>query len=259
MAKVEGQPGAEVLNMMLLRSMQQARYSETNHGHYGLAAEYYTHFTSPIRRYPDLLVHRMIRDYSHVTEEKKEHFAQVIPELAASSSRLERRAIDAERLVEAMKKAEYMEEHVGEEFDAIVASVVKFGMFIELPNTIEGLIHVTSLPEFYNYNERNMTLQGEKSGIVFKVGQPIHVKLVKANKETGDIDFEYLPSEFDVKEKVEKPDRQNNRRRNNDSKKGDRFPKNKSNDQNKEEAPKKKGRKPFYKDAAKKNSKKRSR
>lgn len=259
MAKVEGQPGAEVLNMMLLRSMQQARYSETNHGHYGLAAEYYTHFTSPIRRYPDLLVHRMIRDYSHVTEEKKEHFAQVIPELAASSSRLERRAIDAERLVEAMKKAEYMEEHVGEEFDAIVASVVKFGMFIELPNTIEGLIHVTSLPEFYNYNERNMTLQGEKSGTVFKVGQPIHVKLVKANKETGDIDFEYLPSEFDVKEKVEKPDRQNNRRRNNDSKKGDRFPKNKSNDQNKEEAPKKKGRKPFYKDAAKKNSKKRSR
>ncbi|MDT2730781.1 ribonuclease R [Streptococcus parauberis] len=259
MAKVEGQPGAEVLNMMLLRSMQQARYSETNHGHYGLAAEYYTHFTSPIRRYPDLLVHRMIRDYSHVTEEKKEHFAQVIPELAASSSRLERRAIDAERLVEAMKKAEYMEEHVGEEFDAIVASVVKFGMFIELPNTIEGLIHVTSLPEFYNYNERNMTLQGEKSGIVFKVGQPIHVKLVKANKETGDIDFEYLPSEFDVKEKVENPDRQNNRRRNNDSKKGDRFPKNKSNDQNKEEAPKKKGRKPFYKDAAKKNSKKRSR
>lgn len=259
MAKVEGQPGAEVLNMMLLRSMQQARYSETNHGHYGLAAEYYTHFTSPIRRYPDLLVHRMIHDYSHVTEEKKEHFAQVIPELAASSSRLERRAIDAERLVEAMKKAEYMEEHIGEEFDAIVASVVKFGMFIELPNTIEGLIHVTSLPEFYNYNERNMTLQGEKSGIVFKVGQPIHVKLVKANKETGDIDFEYLPSEFDVKEKVEKPDRQNNRRRNNDSKKGDRFPKNKSNDQNKEEAPKKKGRKPFYKDAAKKNSKKRSR
>lgn len=259
MAKVEGQPGAEVLSMMLLRSMQQARYSETNHGHYGLAAEYYTHFTSPIRRYPDLLVHRMIRNYSHVTEEKKEHFAQVIPELASSSSRLERRAIDAERLVEAMKKAEYMEEHIGEEFDAIVASVVKFGMFVELPNTIEGLIHVTSLPEFYNYNERNMTLQGEKSGTVFKVGQAIHVKLVKANKETGDIDFEYLPSEFDLKEKVSKSDRPNKGSRRNDAKKGDRFSKNKNNEQNKEGAPKKKGRKPFYKDAAKKNSKKRSR
>lgn len=117
MAKVEGKPGAEVLNMMLLRSMQQARYSENNHGHYGLAAEYYTHFTSPIRRYPDLLVHRMIRDYTHATEDKRDHFAQVIPELASSSSRLERRAIDAERVVEAMKKAEYMEEYVGDEFD----------------------------------------------------------------------------------------------------------------------------------------------
>lgn len=104
MAKVDGKPGAEVLNMMLLRSMQQARYSETNHGHYGLAADYYTHFTSPIRRYPDLLVHRMIREYTQATEDKRNHFAMVIPELASSSSRLERRAIDAERIVEAMKK-----------------------------------------------------------------------------------------------------------------------------------------------------------
>lgn len=209
MAKVEGKPGAEVLNMMLLRSMQQARYSENNHGHYGLAAEYYTHFTSPIRRYPDLLVHRMIRDYTQATEDKRDHFAQVIPELASSSSRLERRAIDAERVVEAMKKAEYMEEYVGDEFDGIVASVVKFGFFVELPNTIEGLIHITSLPEYYQYNERTMTLQGEKSGKVFKVGQAIRVKLTKADKETGDIDFEYLPSEFDVIEKVSKETKSN--------------------------------------------------
>lgn len=100
-----------------------------------------------------------------------------------------------------------MEEHVGEEFDGIVASVVKFGMFVELPNTIEGLIHVTSLPEYVHYNERTMVLQGEKSGKVFKVGQPIRVKLVKADKETGDIDFEYLPSDFDIVEKIEKSDR----------------------------------------------------
>lgn len=204
MAKVENKPGADVLNMMLLRSMQQARYSEHNHGHYGLAAEYYTHFTSPIRRYPDLLVHRMIREYTQVTDEKIEHFRQVIPELATSSSTLERRAIDAERVVEAMKKAEYMEEYVGEEFEGVVSSVVKFGLFIELPNTIEGLIHITTLPEFYNYNERTMTLQGEKSGKVFRVGQPIKIKLVRADKETGDIDFEYLPSEYDVIEKVKK-------------------------------------------------------
>lgn len=255
MAKVEGKPGAEVLNMMLLRSMQQARYSENNHGHYGLAAEYYTHFTSPIRRYPDLLVHRMIRDYTQATEDKRDHFAQVIPELASSSSRLERRAIDAERVVEAMKKAEYMEEYVGDEFDGIVASVVKFGLFVELPNTIEGLIHITSLPEYYQYNERTMTLQGEKSGKVFKVGQAIRVKLTKADKETGDIDFEYLPSEFDVIEKVSKETKSKAHNH-----KGPRHQKKtpKTEQEEKEGSKKRKSRKPFYKDVAKKKSRKRS-
>lgn len=255
MAKVEGKPGAEVLNMMLLRSMQQARYSENNHGHYGLAAEYYTHFTSPIRRYPDLLVHRMIRDYTQATEDKRDHFAQVIPELASSSSRLERRAIDAERVVEAMKKAEYMEEYVGDEFDGIVASVVKFGLFVELPNTIEGLIHITSLPEYYQYNERTMTLQGEKSGKVFKVGQAIRVKLTKADKETGDIDFEYLPSEFDVIEKVSKETKSKAHNH-----KGPRHQKKtpKTEQEEKAGSKKRKSRKPFYKDVAKKKSRKRS-
>lgn len=255
MAKVEGKPGAEVLNMMLLRSMQQARYSENNHGHYGLAAEYYTHFTSPIRRYPDLLVHRMIRDYTQATEDKRDHFAQAIPELASSSSRLERRAIDAERVVEAMKKAEYMEEYVGDEFDGIVASVVKFGLFVELPNTIEGLIHITSLPEYYQYNERTMTLQGEKSGKVFKVGQAIRVKLTKADKETGDIDFEYLPSEFDVIEKVSKETKSKAHNH-----KGPRHQKKtpKTEQEEKAGSKKRKSRKPFYKDVAKKKSRKRS-
>lgn len=255
MAKVEGKPGAEVLNMMLLRSMQQARYSENNHGHYGLAAEYYTHFTSPIRRYPDLLVHRMIRDYTQATEDKRDHFAQVIPELASSSSRLERRAIDAERVVEAMKKAEYMEEYVGDEFDGIVASVVKFGLFVELPNTIEGLIHITSLPEYYQYNERTMTLQGEKSGKVFKVGQAIRVKLTKADKETGNIDFEYLPSEFDVIEKVSKETKSKAHNH-----KGPRHLKKtpKTEQEEKAGSKKRKSRKPFYKDVAKKKSRKRS-
>ena len=184
MAKVQGKPGAEVMNMMLLRSMQQARYSEHNHGHYGLA---YT---------------------NNMSQETREHFEEVIPELATSSSTLERRAIDAERVVEAMKKAEYMEEFVGQEFDGIVGSVVKFGMFVELPNTIEGLVHITTLPEFYNYNERTMTLQGEKTGKTFRVGQPIRVKLTRADKETGDIDFQYLPSEYDVTEKVDHKARQ---------------------------------------------------
>lgn len=264
MAKVDGKPGAEVLNMMLLRSMQQARYSETNHGHYGLAADYYTHFTSPIRRYPDLLVHRMIREYTQVAEDKRDHFAMVIPELASSSSRLERRAIDAERIVEAMKKAEYMEEYIGETFEGIISSVVKFGLFVELPNTIEGLIHVTTLPEYYNYNERTMTLQGEKSGKVFKVGQAIQVKLVKADKETGDIDFEYLPSEFDVVEKLAKPikDKRRDRRQSTSSEEGRKGSSSQqSRDKKKQSSSARKGKgqasshKPFYKDAAKKKKK----
>jgi RNAse R (EC 3.1.-.-) len=283
MKKVQGQPGSEVLSMMLLRSMQQARYSEHNHGHYGLAAEYYTHFTSPIRRYPDLLVHRMIRDYDDKAMDKADHFANLIPEIATQTSSLERRAIDAERIVEAMKKAEYMEEYVGEEFEGVVASVVKFGMFVELPNTIEGLIHVTTLPEYYHFNERTLTLQGEKSGKVFRVGQQIKVKLIRSDKETGDIDFDYLPSDFDIAEKVSKSSREgrpnrsskrehqhrisdrDNKNKNTSKKKASRKPKRNSDskshhhkDDRTTGSTKKKTKKPFYKGVAKKGQKRKS-
>ncbi|HGD1834578.1 TPA: ribonuclease R [Streptococcus agalactiae] len=283
MKKVQGQPGSEVLSMMLLRSMQQARYSEHNHGHYGLAAEYYTHFTSPIRRYPDLLVHRMIRDYDDKAMDKADHFANLIPEIATQTSSLERRAIDAERIVEAMKKAEYMEEYVGEEFEGVVASVVKFGMFVELPNTIEGLIHVTTLPEYYHFNERTLTLQGEKSGKVFRVGQQIKVKLIRSDKETGDIDFDYLPSDFDIVEKASKSSREgrpnrsskrehqhrisdrDNKNKNTSKKKASRKPKRNSDskshhhkDDRTTGSTKKKTKKPFYKGVAKKGQKRKS-
>ncbi|HGD6302736.1 TPA: ribonuclease R [Streptococcus agalactiae] len=283
MKKVQGQPGSEVLSMMLLRSMQQARYSEHNHGHYGLAAEYYTHFTSPIRRYPDLLVHRMIRDYDDKAMDKADHFANLIPEIATQTSSLERRAIDAERIVEAMKKAEYMEEYVGEEFEGVVASIVKFGMFVELPNTIEGLIHVTTLPEYYHFNERTLTLQGEKSGKVFRVGQQIKVKLIRSDKETGDIDFDYLPSDFDIVEKVSKSSREgrpnrsskrehqhrisdrDNKNKNTSKKKASRKPKRNSDskshhhkDDRTTGSTKKKTKKPFYKGVAKKGQKRKS-
>ncbi|HFZ7168218.1 TPA: ribonuclease R [Streptococcus agalactiae] len=283
MKKVQGQPGSEVLSMMLLRSMQQARYSEHNHGHYGLAAEYYTHFTSPIRRYPDLLVHRMIRDYDDKAMDKADHFANLIPEIATQTSSLERRAIDAERIVEAMKKAEYMKEYVGEEFEGVVASVVKFGMFVELPNTIEGLIHVTTLPEYYHFNERTLTLQGEKSGKVFRVGQQIKVKLIRSDKETGDIDFDYLPSDFDIVEKVSKSSREgrpnrsskrehqhrisdrDNKNKNTSKKKASRKPKRNSDskshhhkDDRTTGSTKKKTKKPFYKGVAKKGQKRKS-
>ena len=253
MKAVQGQPYEEVLSMMLLRSMQQARYSEHNHGHYGLAAEFYTHFTSPIRRYPDLMVHRMVRDYGH-SKEIAEHFEQVIPDIASQSSSRERRAIEAEREVEAMKKAEFMEEFVGEEFDGIVSSVVKFGLFVELPNTVEGLIHVTNLPEFFHYNERNLTLQGEKSGVVFRVGQQIHIKLVRADKATGEIDFEYLPSEYDVIEKRKQSNRDRRQQSHQDNRgRRDKSPKEKVSRDKKSK--KNKGKKPFYKEVVKKGSK----
>ena len=258
MRKVEGEPYADVLSMMLLRSMQQARYSEHNHGHYGLAAEYYTHFTSPIRRYPDLMVHRMVREYSK-SQEVAEHFEQVLPDIASQSSSRERRAIDAEREVEAMKKAEYMEDYVGEEYDAVVSSVVKFGLFVELPNTVEGLIHITNLPEYYHFNERDLTLSGEKSGVTFRVGQQIRIKVERADKMTGEIDFSYIPSELDVVEKGLKAqgrDRNDNRRdRRRKEKKGSKVSSTKRDAKRKESSKKKKGKKPFYKEVAKKGAK----
>lgn len=261
MRSVEGEPYADVLSMMLLRSMQQARYSEHNHGHYGLAAEYYTHFTSPIRRYPDLLVHRMVRDYGK-SREIAEHFEQVIPDIATQSSSRERRAIEAEREVEALKKAEYMEDYVGEEYDAVVSSIVKFGLFVELPNTVEGLIHITNLPEFYHFNERDLTLRGEKSGVTFRVGQQIRIKVMRADKLTGEIDFAYIPSDFDVIEKglkkagCGKSDREGNRRdrRRKDKQSGHKQDKRKE-EKKRSYSPKdrqKKGKKPFYKEVAKK-------
>lgn len=255
MKAVHGQPYEEVLSMMLLRSMQQARYSEYNHGHYGLAAEFYTHFTSPIRRYPDLLVHRMVRDYGR-SKEIAEHFEQVIPDIASQSSSRERRAIEAEREVEAMKKAEFMEEFVGEEFDGIVSSVVKFGLFVELSNTVEGLIHVANLPEFFHYNERNLTLQGEKSGVVFRIGQRIRIKLVRSDKATGEIDFEYLPSEYDVIEKKKHSKFKQDRRQQSYRGDGERKSKPSKGIISRDKKSKKgKGKKPFYKEVTKKGSK----
>ncbi|RRD31871.1 ribonuclease R [Streptococcus minor] len=251
MERIKDEPYAEVLNMMLLRSMQQARYSEHNHGHYGLGAKFYTHFTSPIRRYPDLLVHRMVREYGQLTDEKIAHFDQVIPEIAKQTSSLERRAIEAEREVEAMKKAEFMQEFVGQEFDGVISSVVKFGLFVELPNTVEGLIHVTNLPEFFHYNERTFSLHGEKSGLVFRVGQPIRIKLERADKLTGEIDFLHVASDLDALEKAPKKDRKEAFRKNrktSDSKKA-RFAR-----KNEKKASSGKTKK-FYKDVAKKGGK----
>ncbi|MGT2800456.1 ribonuclease R [Streptococcus marmotae] len=262
MARVAEEPYADVLNMMLLRSMQQARYSEHNHGHYGLGADYYTHFTSPIRRYPDLLVHRMVRQYSTVTPEVVAHFEAEIPAIAKQTSSLERRAFEAEREVEAMKKAEYMQEFVGQEFDGVVSSIVKFGLFVELPNTVEGLIHIQHLPEFYHYNERTLTLKGEKSGRTFRVGQSIRIQLTRADKLTGEIDFAHVPSDMDQIEPPLKAVRKSKSHANRN--RSDRTGRGKGKGHKQEEVAhrsskkgKEKKKKPFYKEVAKGKRKKR--
>ena len=250
MSRAKGTPGEAVLSTMLLRSMQQARYSEANLGHYGLAAENYTHFTSPIRRYPDLLVHRLIREMNHPSVKEIEKWQEKIPEIASHSSDRERRAVDAEREVEKMKKAEYMEDFVGQEFTGVISSVTKFGFFVGLENTIEGLVHVKSLKnEFYDYDERSMMLRGEKSGKVFKVGQEIKVKLTKSDKMTGDIDFEYIPSDLDIVEKSKKVNRQKNKKKSTSN--SDRS---KSTNKSKSSS-KKKNNQPFYQKVAKNGKK----
>lgn len=194
---VADKPEEAVINTMLLRSLQQARYSEYNYGHYGLAAEFYTHFTSPIRRYPDLLVHRLIRSYNETTEKKRQDkWSALLPEIATHSSQMERRAVECEREVDAMKKAEYMQAHIGEEFEGIISNVAKFGFFVELPNTIEGMIHISALKDdYFNFIEKHLALVGERTGRVFKIGQKIVVRVVKADVATREIDFEFVSSE----------------------------------------------------------------
>lgn len=194
---VEEKPESAVINTMLLRSMQQARYSEENFGHYGLAAEYYTHFTSPIRRYPDLIVHRLIRSYGQDPSETNQAYWEAeLPEIADHSSKMERRAVEAEREVDAMKKAEFMMDKVGEEFEGIISSVVKFGLFIELPNTIEGLVHINELKQdYFHFIENHLALVGERTGLTFKIGQKVRVKVIKADPEERAIDFELIEAE----------------------------------------------------------------
>ena len=261
---VEDKPESAVINTMLLRSMQQARYSEDNFGHYGLAAEYYTHFTSPIRRYPDLIVHRLIRSYGQdPSEANQTYWENELPEIAEHSSKMERRAVEAEREVDAMKKAEYMMDKVGEEFEGIISSVVKFGLFIELPNTIEGLIHINELKQdYFHFIENHLALVGERTGLTFKIGQKVRVKVIKADPEERAIDFELIDAEEIVpleRPKTSNKNRPSNRHQKRSSKShAERNGKKNSysNERKKGKGPSnKKGKKPFYKGIKKKKKK----
>lgn len=256
--EVEEKPEAAVINTMLLRSMQQARYSEDNYGHYGLAAEYYTHFTSPIRRYPDLIVHRLIRTYSQdQSDATKEKWAEALPEIADHSSKMERRSVEAEREVDSMKKAEYMADKIGEEFDGIISSVTKFGIFIELPNTVEGMIHVNELKQdYFHFVENQLALVGERTRQTFKIGQKVRIKVVKSDPETREIDFELLEAEeiplLEVPKGGSRQRRQSTGGRKNNKKSDKYYGKNVDRTKNGKDKKKKKGKKPFYKSVAKK-------
>lgn len=195
---VEGQPIEQVVSTMMLRSMQQAKYSEEPLGHYGLAARDYTHFTSPIRRYPDLTVHRLIHLYlkGNPTSKVLNQLEMELPEIAVHSSQMERRAVDAERETDALKKAEYMEDKVGQEFEAMISSITSFGIFVALPNTVEGLITLQSLTDdYYIFNQQHLLLIGERTGKVYRIGQKVTVQLSNVDVAAREIDFMLLDSE----------------------------------------------------------------
>lgn len=212
-SKTTGTPEEAVVQMMMLRSLKQAHYSEEPLGHFGIAAKFYTHFTSPIRRYSDLMVHRMIHAYAEegTDKEVRDHFTNCLPDVAEQTSTQERVSIDTERETNDLKMTEYMADQVGQHFDAVVSSVTSFGMFIQLPNTVEGLIHISNLTDdFYSFNEKNMTLTGRGTHKQYHVGMPIKVTLTNANVEQHQLDFEiYDPNA----PKKAHHDRGNNNRR----------------------------------------------
>ncbi|AHC17880.1 MULTISPECIES: ribonuclease R [Paenibacillus] len=194
---IQGTKEQTVLSTMMLRSMKQAKYDAETTGHFGLAAEYYSHFTSPIRRYPDLVIHRVIREVLEnggaLTAERQEYLTARMPDIAQQSSERERVAVDAERDTEQMKKAEYMLDKVGEEFEGIISSVTSFGMFIELDNTVEGLTRLSALTDdYYHFDEQHMALIGERTSKVFRIGDEVKVRVARVNMEDYTIDFELV-------------------------------------------------------------------
>lgn len=192
LAKIAGTPEEAMISRMALRSMKQAKYSVECTGHFGLACAYYCHFTSPIRRYPDLQIHRIIKEQlrGRMNDERTAHYRELLPEVAKHSSETERRADEAERETDKLKKVEYMEQHVGESFDGVVSGVTGWGLYVELPNTVEGLVHISKLyGDYYYYSEKSSELVGEATGRCFKLGMPVRVNVDGCDRFTRTIDF----------------------------------------------------------------------
>lgn len=193
--RVDGTPEEALISRLALRSMKQARYTTENTGHFGLAAKYYTHFTSPIRRYPDLQIHRIIKENlrGRLNEDRIAHYEEILPKVAAQCSDRERRAEEAEREVVRMKKAEYMYSHIGEEYDGVISGVTKWGVYVELPNTVEGLVHVADMrDDHYEFSEQTYELTGQHTGKSYKLGQPVRVCVTDADKLQRTVNFEII-------------------------------------------------------------------
>ena len=207
--KVEGRPEERIISTVSLRSMQQARYSEQSLGHFGLAARYYTHFTSPIRRYPDLIVHRLLRETfatGSLPLDRQERLKTVLPEIAEHASNRERLATEAERETTDMKKIEYMAQFVGEEFTGVISGVTAFGIFVELDNGVEGLVHVSTMTnDYYEYVEEQYAMIGERTRTQYRLGDEVEVILARANVEERNLDFVLKDNGQYVPERPAKP------------------------------------------------------
>lgn len=194
--EARGQDNYFVLSSFMLRSMQKARYDNRCLGHFGLGLKEYLHFTSPIRRYPDLIVHRMLRKYIFTSSEdvdKMKQDEQWCEQAAIQASERERNAVDAERTVDDMKKAEYMENYIGQRFAGVISGITKFGMFVELDNTVEGLVHISSMEDdYYHYDEVSHSLIGEHTANVYRMGQKVQVRCIDANRFKREVDFALL-------------------------------------------------------------------
>ena len=185
----------KILSSLLLRNMKKAVYSPNNVGHFGLGSKIYTHFTSPIRRYPDTTVHRLLKEYvfhPNLSDGNIRKWQEKLVFISDNSSARERASINCEREVEDMKMAEYMEDHIGEEFDGMISSIVNFGMFIELDNLVEGMCRYEDMNDYFHFNERTLSAEGEKSHIVYRMGDRVRIKVVAASKEDQTIDFKII-------------------------------------------------------------------
>ena len=203
--RIDGTEEETLISRLTLRSMKQARYTTQCTGHFGLATKYYCHFTSPIRRYPDLQIHRIIKENLRggISEKRVRHYESILPNIAENSSLTERRADEAERDTDKLKKVEYMQKHLGELFEGVISSITNRGMYVELPNTIEGMIRVTDLlDDYYYYDDDNYEMIGKETGRRFKLGQKVSVIAVKADKMQRQIDFKLHEEDEEQEEDV---------------------------------------------------------